>query len=72
MEINEMSFVSLSLQRKLTELSLTRPKLDLARLRTQIGNMRQSYPPIEAVLNPNPHPIECGIRCEHLRRKYAW
>ena len=45
MELNEMSFVSLSLQRKLTELSLTRPKLDLARLRTQIGNMRQSYPP---------------------------
>ena len=44
MNLNEMSFVSLSLQRKLTELSLTRPKLDLARLRTKKGNMRQSHP----------------------------
>ena len=45
MELNEMSFVSLSLQRKISELSLTRPKLDLARLRTKTGNMRQSHPP---------------------------
>lgn len=47
MKSNGMSFVSLSEQRKLTELSLTRPKLDLARLRTQKGNMKAVPPPSE-------------------------
>ena len=56
MKLNEKSFVSLSLQRKLTELSLTRPKLDLARLRTKIGNMRQSYPPHRGSPKPKTAP----------------